>query len=127
MTRLWPSSIITAMANEGTDIRARRVEQRTSRRRSVPLRCWLSDGVVERYASLADVSLDGARVVTVSPPAVGATVSLRFRLQANGAEVRAIARVVWRAEGFRGRGGVVGVHFANVVGAEAIAAFVEEG
>jgi hypothetical protein len=127
LTRLWASSIIATMAIESTGTKNPRVEQRASRRRNVPLRCWLSDGVVDRYAALADVSLDGARVVTVAPPPVGTTVALRFRLQANGADVRAVARIVWRTEGFRGRGGVVGVHFANVVGAEAIAAFVEEG
>jgi hypothetical protein len=115
------------MVTESIPTRARGVEERRCRRRSAPLRCWLSDGLVERYASLADISTDGARIGTVSPPALGSTVMLRFCLRTGGEEIHAVARVVWRAEGFRGRGGVVGVHFTNIVGAEAIAAFVEEG
>jgi hypothetical protein len=42
-------------------------------------------------------------------------------------EVRATARVIWRTEGFRGRGGVIGVQFEEVDGAAEIASFIEEG
>jgi hypothetical protein len=48
-------------------------------------------------------------------------------LRARGAEVRAEARVVWRSEGFRGRGGVMGVQFVSISGADEIAAYVGEG
>jgi hypothetical protein len=107
--------------------RVRRAEQRANRRRNVPVRCWVSDGDVDRFASLADISLDGARLFTAAPPVVGRRVSLRFSLRPRGAEVRAEARVVWRSEGFRGRGGVVGVQFASISAADEIAAYVGEG
>ena len=106
---------------------SRRLEQRASRRRELPARCWVDDGSVERYASLADISVNGARVLTASPPQVGRTVALRFRLQPRGAEVRAEARVVWRSEGFGGRGGVMGVQFSALSRADEVAAYVEEG
>ncbi|MBI3179753.1 MAG: PilZ domain-containing protein [Deltaproteobacteria bacterium] len=112
------------MSSQSADSRARRVEQRVSRRRVVPVRCWVADGLVARYASLADISLDGARVLTTAPPSVGQLLSLRFRLRASGEEVRASGRVVWRSEGFRGRGGVMGVHFTEIAGAEEIAAYI---
>ena len=115
------------MVTEETEIRPRRAEQRGSLRRSAPLRCWLSDGGLDRYVMLADISTKGARIITVSPPAVASLLTLRLRLGTDGDKVRAVARVVWRAEGFRGRGGVAGVRFTDVVGAEAIARFVVEG
>ncbi len=106
---------------------AGRPEQRASRRKVVPVRCWIVDGKVERYASLADISLDGARLLTASPPLVGTTVTMRFRLHCKGNEVSAEARVVWRSEGFRGRGGVMGVEFISLTGTDEIVAYVGEG
>ena len=82
---------------------------------------------MDRYASLADISLDGARLFTAAPPLVGRRVSLRFLLRARGVEVRAEARVAWRSEGFRGRGGVMGVQFVSISGADEIVAYVGEG
>ncbi|MBI5508149.1 MAG: PilZ domain-containing protein [Deltaproteobacteria bacterium] len=115
------------MALSPTEDRPARQEQRHGRRRAALLRCWLSDGAVERYTSLADVSLEGARVATVAPPPVGAVVTLRFRPRPQGGVVEAVARVVWRTEGFRGRGGVVGLHFVEVTGMQDLAALVAEG
>jgi len=91
------------------------------------VRCWVSDGEVDRYASLADISLDGARLFTAAPPVVGRRVTMRFLLRAKGTEVLAEARVVWRSEGFRGRGGVMGVQFLSISGADEIVAYVGEG
>ena len=116
------------MASDGaSESRQRRSEQRVNRRRNVPVRCWVSDGEVDRYASLADISLDGARLLTAAPPSVGRRVSMRFSLRSKGAEVRAEARVVWRSEGLCGRGGVMGVQFVSISGADEIAAYVGEG
>ncbi len=91
------------------------------------MRCWVSDGTVKRYASLSDLSLDGARILTAAPPMIGVSLGLRFKLRDSGEEVRAKARVIWRSEGFRGRGGVIGVQFTNVTGADEIAAYIGEG
>jgi len=115
------------MPFDGVSNRPRRVEQRQYPRRAGTVRCWLSDGAVDRYAMLVDVSVGGARVATVAPPAVGAAVTLRFRLGQRGAqEVQALARIVWRNAAARGRGGVVGMIFSEVQGAEHIARFVGE-
>ena len=81
----------------------------------------------EDAPALADISLDGARLFTAAPPVIGRRVSMRFLLRAQGIEVRAEARVVWRSEGFRGRGGVMGVQFLSISGADEIAAYVGEG
>jgi hypothetical protein len=115
------------VVSQGAEPPNRRVEQRAHRRCKGACRCWLSDGTVDRFASIADVSLDGARVFTAGPPPVGAAVGLRFRLRDTGVQVRATARVIWRTEGFRGRGGVIGVQFEEVDGADEIASFIEEG
>lgn len=58
---------------------------------------------------------------------VGASLGLRFTLGDSGEEIRAKARVVWRSEGFRGRGGVIGVQFTSVTGADEIAAYIDDG
>ncbi len=117
--------MISWVSSQSADPRARRVEQRVNRRRVVPVRCWVSDGFVLRYASLADISLDGARILTTAPPSVGDVLTLRFRLRSSGQEVCASGRVVWRSEGFRGRGGVMGVHFTELSGADDIAAYID--
>ena len=77
-----------------------------------PLRCWLIDATAERFVALADLSLDGARVLTLAPPGVGERVVLRLDLPGDPLVVN--AHVVWRAEGFRGRGGVMGLAFDSV-------------
>jgi hypothetical protein len=112
---------------EAEATRPNRPEQRAAPRRGSPVRCWAGDGTIERFASLADISRDGARLYTALPPAPGEIIDLRFRLAAAGAEVHAQARVVWRAEGPRGRGGVIGVSFIAVEGIEEIARYVGEG
>ncbi len=117
----------TAQAIASADRPARRVEQRQFHRRNVLLRCWLSDGKVDRYASLVDISADGARVLTVAPPPTTAMVTLRLRLPPGDEEISAVARVVWRSEGFRGRGGVLGMQFAQIAGLTELTAFVKEG
>ncbi len=106
--------------------RPRRQEQRLGRRREGPLRCWVEDGQVDRFASLADLSREGARLFTVAPPPVGERVTLRMRLRPEGTEVCAEARVVWRAAGAHGRGGVMGVRFVSVDGVDEITAYVGE-
>jgi hypothetical protein len=100
---------------------SRAQEQRANVRRKTftgqdgqaPLRCWLIDATAERYVSLADLSLDGARVLTLAPPGVGEKVVLRLD-NVPGEPLVVTARVVWRAEGFRGRGGVMGLAFDSV-------------
>src|SRR5688572_2364473 len=103
----------------------KREEQRKSQRKSTVARCWLADGAVDRYTLLSDLSVSGARVATAGPPPVGCSIALTFRLPESDAEVRASGRVVWRSEGFGGRGGVIGVEFGEVSETRAIAAFVE--
>ncbi len=71
-----------------------------------------SYATAERFVSLADLSLDGARVLTLAPPGVGEKVELRLKLP--GDPLVVTAHVVWRAEGFRGRGGVLGLAFDSV-------------
>ncbi len=99
------------------------------------LRCWVIDTNVERFVALADVSQRGARVLTATPPGVGERVELRFELPTElptgprapvaGADtVIAQGRVVWRAEGFRGRGGVMGLAFESVSRDDALADFI---
>ena len=104
--------------------RTRRDEQRRSPRKSATVRSWLADGLVERYTVMCDLSAGGARVATAGPPAVGREVAISFRLSDLGDEVRASGRVVWRTEGYMGRGGVIGVEFAKVLPPDAIAAYV---
>ena len=101
-------------------------EQRHHVRRSTPLRCWLVDGKAERFVSLADLSLSGARVLAAAPPEVGERVVLRFNLPTSPVPVVANARVVWRAEGFRGRGGVLGLAFDSVSEVAALSAFIDD-
>ncbi len=98
-----------------------RAEQRRSPRRAASVRCLLADGHVDRYTTISDLSATGARVETAGPPAVGAAISVSFELQR---PVEAQGRVVWRSEGYRGRGGVIGVAFEHVSSPDALAAFV---
>jgi hypothetical protein len=83
----------------------------------------LGDGAVERHTVLSDLSATGARIATAGPPAVGRSIRLVFDLAAQR-DVEAHGRVVWRTQGFGGRGGLVGVVFERVSAPEAIAAFV---
>lgn len=87
------------------------------------VRCRLGDGAVDRYAQLADLSEGGARVVTAGPPAPGTRLSLTFKLDDNEV-IEAFARVVWRSEGFHGRGGLMGVQFESVSAPGVLAAFL---
>lgn len=93
---------------------SRAQEQRASVRKQTPMRCWLIDATAERYVSLADLSLQGARVLTATPPGVGERVVLRLSLPVSNEPLIVTGRVVWRAEGFRGRGGVMGLAFDTV-------------
>ena len=113
LTAYGPSSIVRAMS--------RAQEQRASVRRQTafagpdgltPLRCWLIDATAERFASLADLSRDGARVLTSMPPSVGEKVELRVDMLQRPFVMT--GRVVWRSEGFHGRGGVMGLAFDSV-------------
>ena len=47
--------------------------------------------------------------MTALPPRVGRDVSIRFRLTETGPVIETEAQVVWRSNGFRGRGGLMGV------------------
>lgn len=88
------------------------------------LRCWVIDKHVERFVSLADLSTQGARVLTATPPSVGERVELRFDLPSSVETLIAKGRVVWRAEGFRGRGGVMGLAFDSVSAASDLESFI---
>lgn len=94
-------------------------------RRPAPLRCWVIDAKAERFVQLVDVSLSGARVLAAAPPEVGDRVVLRFQLPTSSPLVVASGRVVWRAEGFRGRGGVMGLAFESVNEVAALGAFID--
>lgn len=65
-------------------------------------------------------------MVTAAPPAVGVNVDIKFSLTDGVEEVRAKARVIWRSEGYRGRGGVMGIKFTDISGAEQIEAYMDE-
>lgn len=101
-------------------------EQRGSVRKQAKLRCWVIDKNVERYVSLADLSASGARVMTATPPSVGERVELRFDLPSALEPLVAQGRVVWRAEGFRGRGGVMGLAFDSVSGSQELDSFIAD-
>ena len=112
---------------------SRAQEQRASVRRQTlfaghdgrtPLRCWLIDATAERYVSLADLSRDGARVLTSTPPSVGEHVELRVSLP--GEPLVVTGHVVWRAEGFRGRGGVMGLAFDSISATSALEQVIDE-
>jgi hypothetical protein len=114
----------------GLDMPRAAPEHRIGRRCAVLLRCRLTDDShepVERFTRMSDLGAGGARILTAAPPAVGQTLTLRFRLDAQGIEIVARARVVWRSEGFRGRGGVIGVAFMAVSDPAALARFLGEG
>lgn len=100
-------------------------EQRYHERRATPLRCWIVDAKAERFVSLVDLSLSGARVLAAAPSEVGERVVVRFTLPTSPVPVVATARVIWRAEGFRGRGGVMGLAFESVSEVAALTAFIE--
>ncbi len=97
-------------------------EKRRGQRRTLWVRCWVQDGLAERYAHLADIGEGGARVMTAGPPAVGERLQLRFLLAADTIEAQ--ARVVWRIEGQGGRGGAMGVEFLVVSAPAELKAFV---
>jgi hypothetical protein len=101
-------------------------EQRAAVRRPAPLRCWIIDAKAERFVQLADLSLSGARVLAAAPPEVGERVVLRFQLPTSSLPIVCRAHVVWRAEGFRGRGGVMGLAFESVSEVAALAAFIDD-
>lgn len=103
------------------------MEQRAHPRLEVPLRCWLDDGDVPRFASMRDVSMQGARVQTACPPEAGSFVIVRFKLGESSPEVEARARVVWSSAGFRGRAGVLGLSFHDLAGEDELRAFVAAG
>ena len=87
-------------------------QRRAHPRRPAAARCVVSDGIVERHTRLADLSSAGARIATAIPPEVGAQIQLVL-LPGLGDPIVLNAIVVWRSEGFRGRGGVMGVRFVG--------------
>ncbi|MEZ4271667.1 MAG: PilZ domain-containing protein [Myxococcota bacterium] len=91
-----------------------RSSRRSGPRRTTSARCRINDGDIERFTRLMDVGAGGIRVRTAKPPDIGAEVGVRFSLRDDGQEVQATGRVVWRGEGFHGRGGVMGVVFTTV-------------
>ena len=99
-------------------------EQRANPRRDVSIRCRVLACDIERFTRIVDLSCGGARVVTATPPGVGTRLGLRFALRPGGAEVEATAIVIWRVDGFRGRGGLMGVEFQAVSNPSEIADFV---
>jgi len=82
------------------------------------------DDIASRYVRLLDVCIGGARVEMVMPPEVGGQVQMRFQLRAEESPICATGTVVWRTAGFRGRGGVMGVHFMQVDGVSTIRSYV---
>ena len=113
-----------SMTRADADPTDTRVEQRAHPRCGVNVRCWISDGRVQRYATLVDISMGGARVATAAPPPVGGLVTMKFSLSDDSAPIEADARIVWRAQGFRGRGGVMGLHFTGVADLSGIQAYL---
>lgn len=95
-------------------------------RTAVNARIWLSDGRVQRFTRMVNVSVGGARVVTACPPPVGAVMSLSFQLSPDLPPISGQGVVVWRVEGHRGRGGVVGLEFLHVDNPELISQFAFE-
>lgn len=102
MLQLWMERVMS---------RERRVELRASERRPTQLRCWVGDQVVDRFVSACELSAAGARLVTATPPRVGERITVRFDVPGSAPPAPLRARVVWRTEGFRGRGGVMGIAF----------------
>lgn len=51
-------------------------------------------------------------MLTAAPPPVGRKIYLSFTREADGAVIETQATVVWRAAGYWGRGGVMGVAFS---------------
>lgn len=102
-------------------------EQREGKRRAVLIRCRLqgSHDAVERFTRIADLGPGGARIFTATPPGVGELLAITFRLSSAGATVVTEARVVWRSEGYHGRGGVIGVEFVTVSDPDAVQRFLE--
>ncbi len=96
-------------------------------RRPSSVRCRVSDGEVERFTRLANISFGGARVITASPPNAGTEVAIRFKLRHDGPAIESRARVVWRVEGFRGRGGMMGVAFESLSDEAEVARYVKQG
>lgn len=102
-----------------------RSEQRRGRRQRVLVRCRLDDGRVERFAWLVELSAGGARIVTAAPPPVGQQLELTFALPEHAPLVCRGARVVWRAVGHWGRGGVMGLAFADEQAEHAVTEYLE--
>ncbi len=112
----------------GSMMRRAEEEQRSAPRRAVLLRCRVQEGgeePVQRFTRIADLSVTGARILTASPPDVGEILTLSFQLSERGPRIDAEARVIWRSEGYRGRGGVIGVAFIALQNAAALERFVE--
>ena len=105
----------------------RHAEQRASRRRALYVRCRIQDELVDRHAWLSDLSQGGARVLTAAPPCTGSYVRLTLSLPEVAEPIAAEGRVVWRAAGFGGRGGVMGIEFAWVSASETLAEVVHRG
>jgi hypothetical protein len=122
--------MIRSLMSTGSTMLRAALEQRSSPRRTVLLRCRIdgssTDGV-ERHTRIADLATGGARIFTASPPALGEILTVSFRLTDAGPQIDTQARVVWRSEGFRGRGGVIGVEFVTVSDPDALARHLGEG
>jgi hypothetical protein len=110
-------------------LRERQTELRASYRRPTQLRCWASWGLVERFVMMADLSAEGARIQTAKPPNIGETVTVRLLLPVGDdpQDIILRGRVVWRSEGYRDRGGLMGLAFERMGTAPEIAAYVAAG
>lgn len=103
----------------------RQREKRGAERRSANIRTWVQDPFVRRLTRIVDISLSGARILTAHPPKVGTRLSLLFQLSPDGAKIEARAVVIWRSDGFAGRGGVMGIQFSWVSHPQEISNFVQ--
>lgn len=105
---------------------AARPEKRTTARRHGVLRCRVADASLVRFARLTELSYAGARVLTALPPRVGAEVTVRFRIGRQTSPIEASGVVVWRSDGFLGRGGVMGVRFVDISDERALTRYLNE-
>ncbi len=121
---------------------ADRPSRRSSSRINLRARCWIDDGQVERYSRLVDLGNGGVRISTTRPQPVGTVVRIRFDLatrfipemgiqnetgmksERNFKTVYASGRIIWRTEGFFGRGGLAGIEFIDVQGSSVISSFL---
>ncbi|HET6343623.1 MAG TPA: PilZ domain-containing protein [Myxococcota bacterium] len=107
---------------------AQHLEKRRFARLPVWLRCWVTDDLVQRYACIEELSAGGARIVTAMPPQLGVSVRVLLPTEAaneSPSQVWVPAQVIWRAAGFQGRGGVMGVRFVQPTSTDEILRFAD--